>query len=152
MDLSKLQFDSRLKTITIANISPRDTVEAVKELIVQGKIDPHGFQTASFSCTCSSGPMLEFIKSCPSAPFHYLRIKTINLRSVNPRTGNFYAAECAVEILKLLNLNIFESVERVLRDPDNYILGRGGGYAILIDKSGLLRWETLNGEASFVYS
>ncbi len=151
MDLSQLTFDSDEKLVIIDNLTPRQTVEAVRELIKQNKIDPNGFQGAYFTYKPGEGPMIEFTKYYSSAPYHRMIIKTINLKNTIKEIGEFTDVECAIEILKLLNLFIFETVEPVLKDPSDYIKKRGGGYEIMVEKSGLLRWESPYYGARFIY-
>ena len=151
MDLSTLTFDPKEKLITIEGISPRQTVEAVKELIQENKIDPFGFQGAYFSYKPGKGPEIEFTKYYSSAPYHRMIIKTINLKNTEPEIGEFTDVDCAIEILKLLNLFIFEAVESVLKTPSDYIKKSGGGYEICVEKSGLLRWESPYLGARFIY-
>ena len=151
MDLSILSYDPKEKLITIEDLTPRQTVEAVRELIKAKKIDPNGFQGAYFSYKPGEGPKIEFTKSYSFAPYHRMIIKTINLKNTEKEIGEFTDVDCAIEILKLLNLFIFETVSAVLKDPDDYIKKRGGGYEIIVERSGLLRWESPYMGARFIY-
>ena len=151
MDLSMLKLDSQQKLVIIEDITPRQTVEAIKELIAQKKIDPYGFQAAHLSYTPVDGPIIEFTRYYSTAPYQYLFIKTINLKNTKPEIGEFTDVECAIKILKMLQLYMFDSIERILKNPEDYVSKKGGKYNILVDKSGLFRFDTPYGGASYIY-
>ena len=151
MDLSVLKYDQKAKTIVIDGITPRQTVEAIKELIDTQQIDPYGFQSAYLTYKPVDGACIELTRSYSAAPYQTIYIKTINLKNTEPEIGEFTDVECTVEILKLLSLYMFDSIEDILKDPSNYVQARGGKYTILSDKSGLFRYETPHGGATFIY-
>ena len=152
MDLSLLTYDRPNGTILIENLTPRQTVEAIKELIDQKQIDPMGVQSAHFSYKPGEGPRILFSKFYTLAPYDTLIVKTINLKNTEPEVGEFTDVECAIEIVKMLNLYVFDSIGRILKDPSNYVSTRGGKYSILIDKSGLFRFDTPYGGSQFFYT
>ena len=152
MDFSTLTFDTTQKLIIIESLTPRKTVDAVEELIKQKLIDPMGFQNAYFTYKAGEGPLIKFDRYISFAPFHYLTIKTINLKNTEKEVGDFTDVECAIKILKMLNLYPFESIEEILKDPNNYVKKNGGKYEILVDKSGLFRWDNPYGATQYIFN
>lgn len=146
---SILDYNDTAKTIEIASDTHLETMEALKYLIDNEQIDPFDFDTAVFSCTKREGALMEIKSERSGIPYHTIIIDNIDLRKVDPKHDDFDEVKCVMEILELFNLNVLESIEGVLEEPENYMLSKDK-YQIFIKKNGLMSWETRWG-SGFIY-
>ena len=149
MDMSLFRFNDDTNTVEILTPGHNQTIEALEFLVKKGYI-PDNFQHAYFTCNLKplEGAKLKLKNDYGDRKYSTVIIYSIKLKNVEPEVAKYDDADCAVKILKMFDLYIFESIESVLYVKENYVFN--GKYNILVDKSGLFRWETQFG-AHFIY-